>query len=57
MPFSLVFWPFHIQLTYLMVFRNFFFFGCSLGDLNKIRNVTDLLNDMVYALNPSDRMV
>jgi len=28
----------------------------SLGDLNKIRNVTDLLNDMVYALNPSDRM-
>lgn len=34
-----------------------FFFGCSLGELNKIRNVTDLLNDMVYALNPSDRMV
>ncbi|XP_062224850.1 TOM1-like protein 6 isoform X2 [Phragmites australis] len=28
----------------------------SLGDLNKIRNVTDLLNDMVHALNPSDRM-
>ncbi|WVZ68347.1 hypothetical protein U9M48_017300 [Paspalum notatum var. saurae] len=27
----------------------------SLGDLNKIRNVTDLLNDMVHALNPSDR--
>ncbi|XP_062207296.1 TOM1-like protein 7 isoform X2 [Phragmites australis] len=28
----------------------------SLGDLNNIRNVTELLNDMVYALNPSDRM-
>ncbi|KAL6853755.1 hypothetical protein ACP4OV_019784 [Aristida adscensionis] len=28
----------------------------SLGDLNKFRNVTDLLNDMVHALNPSDRM-
>ncbi|RLM93195.1 hypothetical protein C2845_PM08G29660 [Panicum miliaceum] len=27
----------------------------SLGDLNNIRNVTDLLNDMVHALNPSDR--
>ncbi|KAJ1286010.1 hypothetical protein BS78_03G321100 [Paspalum vaginatum] len=27
----------------------------SLGDLSKIRNVTDLLNDMVHALNPSDR--
>ncbi|TKW17486.1 hypothetical protein SEVIR_5G370400v4 [Setaria viridis] len=27
----------------------------SLGDLNSIRNVTDLLNDMVHALNPSDR--
>ncbi|CAD6236148.1 unnamed protein product [Miscanthus lutarioriparius] len=27
----------------------------SLGDLSKIRNVADLLNDMVYALNPSDR--
>uniref|UniRef100_A0A453FUA2 TOM1-like protein 2 n=1 Tax=Aegilops tauschii subsp. strangulata TaxID=200361 RepID=A0A453FUA2_AEGTS len=26
----------------------------SLGDLNNIRNVTELLNDMVYALNPSD---
>ncbi|KAL6616284.1 hypothetical protein ACP70R_038554 [Stipagrostis hirtigluma subsp. patula] len=28
----------------------------SLGDLNNIRNVTDLLNDMVHALNPSDQM-
>ncbi|CAO2166865.1 unnamed protein product [Urochloa humidicola] len=27
----------------------------SLGDLNNIRNVTDLLNDMVHALSPSDR--
>ncbi|GJM92707.1 hypothetical protein PR202_ga09200 [Eleusine coracana subsp. coracana] len=27
----------------------------SLGDLNKIRNVTELLSDMVHALNPSDR--
>ncbi|KQK10380.1 TOM1-like protein 6 [Brachypodium distachyon] len=26
----------------------------SLGDLNNIRNVTELLNDMVHALNPSD---
>uniref|UniRef100_A0A0D9V7B1 VHS domain-containing protein n=1 Tax=Leersia perrieri TaxID=77586 RepID=A0A0D9V7B1_9ORYZ len=26
----------------------------SLGDLNNIRNVTELLCDMVYALNPSD---
>jgi len=31
-----------------------FFLSDNLGDLNKIRNVTDLLNDMVYALNPSD---
>lgn len=27
----------------------------SLGDLNNIRNVTELLSDMVYALNPSDQ--
>jgi len=30
-----------------------FFLSDSLGDLNKIRNVTDLLNYRVYALNPS----
>jgi hypothetical protein len=29
----------------------------SLGDLNNIRNVTELLCDMVHALNPSDHMV
>ncbi|BAD73447.1 putative VHS2 protein [Oryza sativa Japonica Group] len=28
----------------------------SLGDLNNIRNVTELLCDMVHALNPSDHM-
>jgi len=56
MPFSLLIWPFLTQLTCLMILAAFFF-GYSLGDLSKIRNVADLLNDMVYALNPSDRMV
>lgn len=56
MPFSLLIWPFHTQLTCLMILE-VFFFGYSLGDFNKIRNVTDLLKDMVYALNPSDRTV
>jgi len=56
MPFSLLIWPFLTQLTCLMILAAFFF-GYSLGDLSKIRNVTNLLNDMVYALNPSDRTV
>ena len=53
MPFSFLIWPLLIQLTCLMFFV-VFFLSDNLGDLNKIRNVTDLLNDMVYALNPSD---
>ena len=36
---------------------NRFSFYYSLGDLNNIRNVTELLSDMVYALNPSDQEV
>ena len=43
------------QLICLVILTVIFFY--SLGDLNNIRNVTDLLNDMVHALNPSDRTV
>jgi hypothetical protein len=47
-----------LQLPYLLINRIIcFFWTFSLGDLNKIRNVTELLSDMVHALNPSDRTV
>jgi hypothetical protein len=40
-----------------MIMTSFFRLCFSSGDLDNIRDATELLSDMVNALNPADRMV